>query len=165
MRVDEAFPSKYLSASDLQGRPAVVRIDMIQMEKMDDGNKPVLYFVGKKKGFVCNKTNATKIADVLRDDEMDRWPGQTLELYEAEVDFQGRSVPAIRVRAPRTETRSPERPVSPPREQQQYREPAHDNGRGDPGVTRAYDREVDDRPQPPPARPATNRDLDDDIPF
>src|SRR5882757_10717338 len=104
MRVDEAFPSKYLSASDLQGRPAVVRIDMIQMEKMDDGNKPVLYFVGKKKGFVCNKTNATKIADVLRDDEMDRWPGQTLELYEAEVDFQGRSVPAIRVRAPRTET-------------------------------------------------------------
>jgi hypothetical protein len=163
MRVDEAFPSKYLSASDLQGRPAIVRIDMIQMEKLDDGNKPVLYFVGKKKGFVCNKTNATKIADILRDDEMDRWPGQTVELYEAEVDYQGRSVAAIRVRAPRTETRSPER-QAPPREQQ-YREPTHDNVRGDPGVTRAYDREVDDRPAQPPARPATRNDMDDDIPF
>jgi hypothetical protein len=171
MRVDDAYPSKFLGAADLGGRPATVRINTVEMEVLDKQKKVVLTFVGKKKAFVCNKTNAKKIAE-LHGDEMDDWPDKLIELYPAEVEFAGDTVDAIRVRAPRTETRSSDRAAEPRREA--VREPARDDRRDDRGSdfgrgggdtqTRAYDRDTDDRPAPPPRR-AANADMDDDIPF
>ena len=102
MRVSEAFPSNsnFLKASDLQGRQLAVTMSTVQREKI--GNEPdlkhVLYFQGKEKGLVLNITNANMIAD-LYGEEMDSWPGGEIILYEAMVQFQGKMVPAIRVRA------------------------------------------------------------------
>ena len=74
----------------------------------------MLYFQGKEKGLVLNKTNANNIAYVYGD-ETDDWRGQEITLFEAMVDFQGKTVPAIRVRAPqRSVTRQappPQRPI------------------------------------------------------
>lgn len=99
MRISEAFPSNYLKAADLQGRNALVKIDRAEYEMIGQDKKMVLYFQGKEKGMVCNKTNANNIAH-LYGEETDDWRGHEIVLFEAMVDYQGKTVPAIRVRAP-----------------------------------------------------------------
>lgn len=106
MRISEAFPSKYISAADLQGKPARVIMGDIQMEKVGDDTKPVLYFEGKEKGLVLNKTNANAIAYAYGDDTVD-WRGGEVELFTVMTDFQGKPVEAVRVRIP------PRRPAPP----------------------------------------------------
>lgn len=113
MRVSEAFPSTYLKAADLQGRTAVVMIDHCDIEDVGSGDrKPVLYFQGKEKGLVLNKTNANNIA-LLYGDDMEEWSGRQIELFEAMVDFQGKTVPAIRVRPPRRNAAPKPPPAAP----------------------------------------------------
>lgn len=97
MNINEAFPSNYLKATDLQGREATVRIDRLEFEKVGDDTKPVLYFQGKDRGIVLNKTNATNISAAYSQ-ETGNWIGKSVTLFTAWVDFQGKSVEAIRVR-------------------------------------------------------------------
>lgn len=99
MRVSEAFPSQYLKAADLQEKQAAVQVERVDFEQIGDDRKPVVYFKGKEKGLVLNKTNANNIAAVYGD-ETDDWLGADLVLFPTMVDFQGRSVPAIRVKIP-----------------------------------------------------------------
>lgn len=98
MRISAAFPSDYLKAADLGGRQIMVTMSHVAMNDIGGEPKPILYFDGKEKGIVLNKTNANKIAELFGDDTED-WKGQQIVLYEAMVDFQGRTVAAIRVRA------------------------------------------------------------------
>src|SRR5581483_6311511 len=101
MRISDAFPSDYLKASHLKGRNVTVAISHVEMKEIGGEPKPILYFVGKDKGMVLNKTNANKIAEMFGDDT-DAWQGGEIVLYEAMVDFQGKTVAAIRIRvAPR----------------------------------------------------------------
>jgi hypothetical protein len=69
------------------------------MRDVGGDTKPVLFFQGKTRGVVLNKTNATNIA-VAYGDDTDHWAGKEVILYEAMVDYQGRSVAAIRLRSP-----------------------------------------------------------------
>ena len=98
MRISAAFPSEYLKASDLSGRQVDVVISHVEMRDVGDDHKPVLFFEGKQKGVVLNKTNANNIS-IAYGDDTDEWTGKTVTLYEAMVDFQGRSMAAIRIRA------------------------------------------------------------------
>lgn len=101
MRIDEQFPSTYLKAADLHGRAVRVSISHVDIEEISGGErKPVLYFQGKDKGLVLNKTNSNNIASAYGYETED-WQGQPVELFEMMVDFQGKSVPAIRIRVPR----------------------------------------------------------------
>ena len=99
MQISQAFPSNYLKAADLQGRNVTIKIDRVETEKIGQDSKLVLYFQGKEKGMVLNKTNANNIAH-LYGEETDDWKGGEITLFEAMVDYQGKTVPAIRVRAP-----------------------------------------------------------------
>jgi arabinogalactan endo-1,4-beta-galactosidase len=99
MRISGAFPSDYLKAADLQGRQVKVVMSHVEMREFDEGNKPVLFFQGKEKGVVLNKTNAHTISDAFGDDT-EAWHGKEIVLFEAMVDMKGRTVPAIRVRPP-----------------------------------------------------------------
>jgi arabinogalactan endo-1,4-beta-galactosidase len=99
MQISEAFPSKYLKASDLQGRAVPVKMSHVAFEEIGGDKKLILYFQGKEKGMVLNKTNANNISDIYGDDT-DDWAGEPIVLLEAMVDFQGKTVPAIRVRKP-----------------------------------------------------------------
>ena len=99
MRVSDAFPSNYLKPSDLQGRAVTVKMDRADFKKLGNDQKLVLYFIGKEKGMVLNKTNANNIS-YLYGDDTDLWHGNEITLFEAMVDFQGKTVPAIRVRGP-----------------------------------------------------------------
>jgi hypothetical protein len=110
MRVSDAFPSEYLKASDLhdkRGNPVnvVVVIDRIEMKDVGDDHKPVVYFQGKDRGLVLNKTNANNIA-VMHGEDMDDWIGKEIQLFSTTTDFQGKTVPCIRVRPARPSDRA-----------------------------------------------------------
>lgn len=99
MKMNDIYPSKYLKADDLQGREVRVTMSNVELEKIGDDNKPVLYFKGKDKGVVLNKTNASTISIAYGDDTED-WFDQPIILFSVMVDFQGKVAPAIRCRAP-----------------------------------------------------------------
>jgi hypothetical protein len=101
MNINTLFPSKYLKAADLPEEEVVEReIAKIKMEEVgkDRELKPVIYFKGEDKGFVANKTNCGAIAVYLGSEDTDNWPGKTIRLYRAEVEFQGDLVESIRVK-------------------------------------------------------------------
>lgn len=97
MRMSEAFPSNYIRAIDLKGRDVTVTISRVVMEDIGGDTKPVLYFQGTSKGMVLNKTNANNIASMYGD-ESDAWSGRQITVFPSQTDFQGKSVPCIRVR-------------------------------------------------------------------
>jgi hypothetical protein len=137
MKISDAYPSNYLKAADLQGRNILLKMDRVEIEKIGEDEKPVLFFVGKQKGVVLNKTNSTKIAAAYGDDT-DDWRDQEIVLFPAMVDYKGETVEAIRCRAPQPKDRP-----------QAVRAPA----RPDPISSG-------------PSRAETSRDMvDDDIPF
>jgi hypothetical protein len=101
VNINEAFPSKYLKASDLQGAEPVVTIDRVELEPIgrDKEMKAVLYFRGKDKGLVLNKTNATKITQLLGSGVTEEWDGQRIRLYATETQFGADLVDCIRIKA------------------------------------------------------------------
>lgn len=112
MRVSDEFPSKYLKADDLRGQEARVTIARVEREKLGDDFKLVVYFRGKDKGVVLNKTNAYAISDAYGD-ETDDWFGNDIILFSVMTEYGGKTAPAIRVRAP---TARDNRNVAPRRE-------------------------------------------------
>lgn len=119
--INEAFPSNYLKASDLQGHSVVVTLDRVEFEAVgrDREMKPVVYFVGKQKGVVLNKTNAKKITELAGSALTEDWQGTTLVLYPTETEFGGETVECIRIKAvaklPRQQPAMVAPPLPPPR--------------------------------------------------
>jgi hypothetical protein len=143
MNINAAFPSAYLKAADLNGQRVTVTMSHVKEEKIGEDKRPVLYFQGKEKGIVLNKTNANSIASAYGFDTED-WTGQRIEIFPMDVEFQGKMVEAIRVKPARAAAR------------QQYAEPADDAPQ--------------QRSAPPshitqPAKKKAPVDLDDSIPF
>jgi len=101
MQIDEAFPSKYMKASDLPEDVAVAytieKITMADIGK-EKQRKPVITFEESEKEFVCNKTNANSIAKVLGSRDTDEWIGKQIKLFRTEVEFGGEMVESIRVK-------------------------------------------------------------------
>jgi len=97
VNINDLFPSKYVKASDLKGRDVEVTIRTVEVEKIDEDERPVLYFQGMDKGLVLNRTNANSIAK-LHGGEVSKWAGKTITLFPTETDFKGEQVACIRVR-------------------------------------------------------------------
>jgi hypothetical protein len=155
VNINAAFPGTYLKAADLQGRRVTVTISHMKMEKVGDDTKPVIYFQGKERGLVLNKTNANSIQEVGGPDT-DHWSGVQIELFEAMVDFQGKTVASIRLRALPRGQQAPN--GAPP--QQTY---AHQGYTPAPGQ-----QQYAPVPQVPPqggAAAGFNKPYDDEIPF
>lgn len=121
MNIDSAFPSNYLKASDLGDKSPVVTIDRIEVEPIgrDREMKPVIYFQGKEKGLVLNKTNAKKIAELTGSKDTDDWTGCQVRIYATETEFGGETVECIRVKAPGVAAKAAPKPTPKP-------EPVHE---------------------------------------
>lgn len=100
MDIRETFPSKFLKASDLKGHEVIVTVDRVEFEPVGQGKemKGVLYFQGKDKGMVLNKTNANKIVEITGSALTEEWKGQRIKLYPTETSFNGEMVDCVRVR-------------------------------------------------------------------
>ena len=153
MNINEQFPSKYLKASDLQGRAHTMNIKHIGQEDLNGELKLIIYFEGANKGMVLNKTNAYTIS-ALYGPETDNWIGQPIEVFQAMVNFQGQQTPALRVKAPTI------MPQAAP--QQNYAEASQSM---QPQFKDAHTAShVYDERNPPPVQ-GNPVDLDDEIPF
>lgn len=129
MKIGSVFPSKYVKASDLpDGQFVQVVIDRVEVENVAGNGQPeedkaVIYFTGKQKGIVLNKTNSQIIADAYGD-ETDDWVGKKISLYSTTTLFQGKNVACIRVKvvkaaaAPRVAPPKPATPAPIPTEYQ-----------------------------------------------
>ena|SRR5215471_14298267 len=105
MNLSTAFPSRYLTASDLPDEGSMrVTIEKISLEEVgrDKETKPCIYFEEFNKALICNKTNGRTIARALGSEEFDEWIGRSIALYRADVEFAGEMVQGIRVKAIRT---------------------------------------------------------------
>jgi hypothetical protein len=109
----DAFPSKYLKAGDLGDKHVTVAISHITTEDMGDNEeKPVVYFVGKTKGLVLNRVNATKIVEIAGTEDFSQWEGLQICLFATTTEFKGKTVPAIRIEVPtRAKKPAPKPPV------------------------------------------------------
>lgn len=119
LNINQAFSSKYLKHSDLNGKRVLVTIDQVTVETIGQGNeqeqKPVLYFQGKDKGMVLNKTNAFSIAEIVGSEDTDHWKGHRIVLHQDRTMYQGKPTSCIRVAAP-PQDRKAAPPPPPPQE-------------------------------------------------
>jgi len=106
MKASDAFPSNYLKAADLQGNRVNVIIESVAVEDLNDDRKPVVKFRGKEKQLVLNRTNFNRIVDLVGEDDTDNWHGRAISLYPTTTEFQGKTVPCLRV-AEATDTPAP----------------------------------------------------------
>jgi hypothetical protein len=112
MKISEEFPSKYLKSSDLKGQEVRVTMANVEREEIGSDKKLVLYFKGKEKGMVLNKTNANAIGDFYGDDS-DDWYDQPLILFSIRTEFQGKPVDGLRCRVPTARDNKPARREDP----------------------------------------------------
>lgn len=104
VNINSVFTSDYLKADDfggIDGKPVLATVQDITLEAMKDGEQKLcVHFKEYEKTLLLNKTNATNISAAYGP-ETDGWIGKQLVCYVAMVDYQGRSVEAIRVRIPK----------------------------------------------------------------
>lgn len=101
MNINDSFPSAYLKASDLGTAQPIVIIARVEHEPVgrEREMKAVVYFEGKEKGVVLNKTNAKKITDLVGSPETDDWIGFKIRIFATTTEFGGETVECIRVKA------------------------------------------------------------------
>jgi hypothetical protein len=96
--IDQLYPSRFLRAADLDGKPLRVTIASLKRDDVGGEQKVVLSFTDGSKDLILNKTNARAIAKALGD-ETGAWAGKAIVLVPTQVDFRGDMVDANRVRA------------------------------------------------------------------
>ncbi len=98
--VDQAFTSKWLKVSDLNGKTPTVTIAAVVMEavrQIDGSNqdKPIVSFKGVVKRLILNRTQAGQLASSLGSNRFHDWVGKQVQLYAATA-FNGAATLGIR---------------------------------------------------------------------
>ena len=99
MKVSEMIPSKWLKADDFDDDvPAT--IDRLTNEEVgnEGDHRWVLYFREMEKGLVLNVTNIRTLEDAYGS-ESDEWMGNGITLFTMPVQYAGRTVQGVRLRA------------------------------------------------------------------
>ena len=99
------FEDKYLGAwvMDEAGRDLTAEIEGVVVEQVTNPDtnttepKLLITFKGKKKGMICNKTNAKSIVSMYGVDT-DDWAGKRITLYATDVRAFGQTHRCIRIR-------------------------------------------------------------------
>jgi hypothetical protein len=111
--LSEMFPSKFLKASDIDQDYEVTIVE-VSTDTVGQGDqaeeKFIVHFEQFDKGIVLNKTNAGLIA-AQHGEDTDGWIGKKIVLTVEDVAYQGKIVPAIRVRRPARPTTPTRKPL------------------------------------------------------
>jgi hypothetical protein len=101
---NEVFPTRFLTAGDLDGKSIVLTITDAPQETLKNKSgeevKTVLHFKGTKKTLPLNKTNWDSVADITGEDDSINWGGHKVEAYPTTTQFGADIVDCIRLRAP-----------------------------------------------------------------
>ncbi len=96
------FTGKFLASPDIGDREVTVTIEKIVKEIVEDelkGPRPrwVIYFVGKEKGLLANRTNCTLIAALCDSRLTEKWVGHAITIAALDVKFGGETVKGLRI--------------------------------------------------------------------
>ena len=102
MHYRQMFDNKFIGAWDIpKGRDATVTISKVVAQEITSqrgkDRKPVLFFQGKSKGMILNKTNCKTIARMYGEDTQN-WVGKAIAVYASTTSAQGEEVECLRVR-------------------------------------------------------------------
>ncbi len=112
MHISQLKDSKFLTKTDV-GTGVIVTIKKLEQENVAKSGAPeelkwVCWFAELDKPMVLNNTNGQIMAMILKSEETDDWSGQQVVLYEdPTIQFAGKIVGGIRVRAPRLKAAAP----------------------------------------------------------
>ncbi len=110
--INEVFGGNYLKASDLHDEEIVLTIAGVCEKEFENNGKKQkkldVWFADDPRHLILNVTNARKIAQA-HGPNTDAWIDKKIQLYVAEVEFQGDTVPAIRVRTGKKPAPAPRR--------------------------------------------------------
>jgi hypothetical protein len=98
MRSTDAFPSKYLKASEAKDEPLVGTISYAQQEEVGQEKtlKVVLYFEEERlKPMVLNRTNFVALEQAFGDS--DDWPGHKTKIFCVPTSYQGKPMDGLRL--------------------------------------------------------------------
>jgi hypothetical protein len=92
-------PAPHIEAAELNGEEKVVTIKSVNFSEVgkEKVTKGIIYFEEFDRGMVVNRTNLKRVI-AHHGNETDSWVGKELTLYPSETDWQGQTVPCIRVR-------------------------------------------------------------------
>jgi hypothetical protein len=101
MNVNDLFPSRFLKAHDLAGKPYTLTIRAVSLEDVGHGgeaeSKLAIAFEKATKMMLLNRTNAMIIAS-LYGPETDQWLGKSVTIYSARVKAFGAWHDALRIK-------------------------------------------------------------------
>jgi hypothetical protein len=101
MNVNDIFPSRFLKAHDLAGKPYTLTIKAVTLEDLGHGaekeTKLAIAFEKATKMMLLNRTNAMIIAS-LYGPETDQWLGKAVTVYSARVKAFGAWHDALRIK-------------------------------------------------------------------
>ena len=106
MKIGQMTTSKYLKGADVDP-PRLLTFRSFKKENVAKADEPeehkwVAYFDGEDKGLVLNKVNLERAARALGSDDTDDWIGKPIVVfYDPNVEFGGKLVGGIRLRAPK----------------------------------------------------------------
>jgi hypothetical protein len=87
MDVSVFFKSRFVTAQDLIDGPLTVAITRWSQERLPlGGDRLVVWFRdgsngGEERGLPLNKTNARRLAELLRSEDLDDWVGRSVQLF------------------------------------------------------------------------------------
>lgn len=101
MLVSDIFDSKYIKSADLNGRQVKVKIAATEVIQLGDPpqTKINIYFEGKQKSLVCNRTNAMILADTLGPDT-NNWIGAEIVISARRTMYKGQPTMGLHVDVP-----------------------------------------------------------------
>ena len=102
--INDLYPSKFLKAYDLKGSTPTVTIARVTVEQVRSKTKVdtkiALFFVGKTKGLLLNKTMALSVQSIAKSAQTEAWTGVALTLYATTATFGQDVHDVIRIKAP-----------------------------------------------------------------
>lgn len=104
--INDVYPSKFLKAYDLKGSTPTVTIARVTVEQVRSKTKVdtkiALFFVGKTKGLLLNKTMALSVTAIAKSPQTEAWTGVPVMLYATTATFGQDVHDVIRIKAPAT---------------------------------------------------------------
>jgi hypothetical protein len=102
----EQFPSKFLKAEDLGDSHLTGTIVSCAVERVGQGsNQEDRLVLGFResilKPLVMNKTNCESVEKIAGSEDTEDWIGHRIVLYATETTFGGKTVPCVRIKAPK----------------------------------------------------------------
>ena len=105
MKLNEMYPSKYVTGADPAGKTWPVTIARIQLERMrvssssPEIEKWVLYTAEGKRGIVLGRPLALQIGKILGSDDTDNWIGKKILVYPQAISVAGEQRLVVRAMA------------------------------------------------------------------